>query len=274
VHRGYFHAVTRGSCALVIAKKQRSLASGDWIFVLGGTPHVLADKAATPARPLPQIYAKHGAQCGGVLRHGGNGAGTTLVSFSFSLKGAWLNRVLDDLPTVLHVKADGASIPTRHLDALIQLVAAEMEGQRPGHELIATRLADALFVHALRAHLEAFPATSGGWLRALEDTQTGAVMKEIHARPAEPWTVETMAKACGMSRSAFAARFQRLVGEGPLSYLTRWRMHLACEMLAGDRQSIASIASAVGYESEGAFGKAFKREVGSAPGAYRRQLAP
>jgi len=269
-HRGYFHAVTRGSCVLVIGQKSWSLASGDWLFVLGGRPHVLADKAKTPARALPEIYAAKGAQCGGILRYGGNGAPTTLVSFSFGFEGTWLNAMLGSLPSVLHVKADGASGPGRRLDALIQLVAAEMEGARPGSELIATRLADALFVHALRIHVEGLPGNSGGWFRALEDTQTGVVLEAIHARPGAPWTVATMAKVAGMSRSAFAARFQQLVGEGPLSYVTRWRMHIAGEMLTASSGSIASVASAVGYESEGAFGKAFKRQVGATPGAFRR----
>jgi AraC-like DNA-binding protein len=272
-HPGYFHAVSRGSCWLEVARQRVALAAGDWIFLLGGAPHALRDAPKTRARPLPEIYAAHGGRCGGVLRYGGDGPQTTLISFSFGFQGTWLDPVLAALPAVLHAKGDGP-LASRSVEPLIQLVAAEMEAGRPGHEIIATRLADVLFIHALRAHAEAFPAEAGGWLRALEDPQIGAVLRAIHERPGEPWTVEGMAKVGGMSRSTFAARFQRLVGEGPLAYLTRLRMHIAARMIAERRESLTSIAGAVGYETDGAFGKAFKRHVGETPGAYRRRTGP
>jgi AraC-like DNA-binding protein len=271
VHPGYFHAVSRGGCWLEVERTRVPLAVGDWIFILGRTPHVLRASPRTRALPLPEIYAARGAPCGGILRYGGAGAQTTLISFSFSFKGTDLNPVLAGLPAVLHVKGDGL-VSHRSVEALIQIVATEMEAGRPGHEVIATRLADALFIHALRAHAEAFPAEAGGWLRALEDTQLGIVLQHVHERPGHAWTVENMAKIAGMSRSVFAARFQRVLGEGPLTYLTRWRMHIAEQMMADGRASLASIAGAVGYETEGAFGKAFKRHVGATPGSYRRQL--
>jgi AraC-like DNA-binding protein len=194
-----------------------------------------------------------------------------LISFSFGFQGTWLKPVLAALPGVLHAKGDGP-VSSRSVEPLVQLVAAEMEAGRPGHEIIATRLADVLFVHALRAHAEAFPAEAGGWLRALEDPQIGTVLREIHERPAHPWTVEGMAKVGGMSRSSFAARFRGLVGEGPLAYLTRWRMHIATRMITEGRESLSAIAGAVGYETDGAFGKAFKRHVGETPGVYRRRM--
>ena len=205
------------------------------------------------------------------MRYGGNGAQTTLISFSFGFKGTWLNPVLAGLPRVLHVKGDRVDVP-RWVESMIQLVAAEMEAGRPGYDIVATRLADVLFIHALRAHVEAFPAEKGGWLRALEDPQLGAVLQQLHERPKHPWTVEAMAKVAAMSRSMFAARFQKIIGESPLMYLTRWRMHVAMQLMAQSDGSLAAIAEAVGYDTDGAFGKTFKRLVGETPGAYRRQL--
>jgi len=271
-HPGYFHAVSRGGCWLEVERKRVALAAGDWVFILGGTPHVLRDSPQTRALPLPEIYAAHGGQCGGVLRYGGSGTQTTLVSFSFGFQGTWLNPVLAGLPVLLHVKGDGLA-SMRWVESILQLVAAEMEAGRPGHEIVATRLADVLFIHALRTHAEAFPAETGGWLRALEDPQLGVVLQQVHQRPGHPWTVEAMAKVAGMSRSTFALRFQAAIGEAPLSYLTRWRMHTAMQRIAGSDESFTHIAEAVGYESDGAFGKAFKRHVGKTPGVYRRELA-
>ncbi|RYZ44177.1 MAG: AraC family transcriptional regulator [Myxococcaceae bacterium] len=268
---GFFHAVSRGSCWLEVEGQRIALAAGDWVFILGTAPHQLRDSPRTRTRPLPEIYEATGARCGGVLRHGGDGPQTTLISFSFGFAGTWLDRLLAGLPRVLHIKGDGVG-PTRWVESIIQLVAAEMEAGRPGHEIVATRLADVLFIHALRAHVEAFPAQKGGWLRALEDPQLGRVLQQLHERPRHPWTVESMAKLASMSRSTFAERFQKVIGESPLTYLTGWRMHTASRLMANPDASLTAIAEAVGYETDSAFGKAFKRHVGKTPGEYRRQL--
>lgn len=268
---GFFHAVTRGSCLLEVGRKRLALSAGDWVFILGGTPHVLRDSPRSRTRRLPDIYSEHRVECGGVLHHGGTGPGTTLVSFSFGFSGDWLNPVLAGLPPVLHVRADGIA-SSRWVDSTIQLVAAEMEAGRPGHEVVATRMAESLFVYALRTHVETSPLDGGGWLRALEHPQLGRVLEQIHQRPQASWSVASMARSAGMSRSAFAALFRRILGEGPLGYLTRWRMHTAIQLMGQEDQSLAAIAEAVGYESDAAFGKAFKRHVGKGPGAYRREL--
>jgi AraC-like DNA-binding protein len=266
---GFFHAVARGGCWLEVGPERRALGAGDWVFLLGGARHVLRDAPRSRVRPLPELYTEQGAQCGGVLRHGGDGTRTTLVSFSFSFDDSWLNPALQSLPRLLHVQGDGLG-GTRWVDGLVQLVAAEMEAGKPGHELVATRLADVLFVHALRTHLAEAPAEQGGWLRALEDPRLGPVLQRLHESPERRWTVESLARIAGMSRSTFAARFQRLVGDSPLSYLTRWRMQLAIQRMKGGDEPLSAIAQAVGYETESAFGKAFKRQVGQTPGSFRR----
>jgi AraC-like DNA-binding protein len=268
---GFFHAVARGGCWIEIERKQLALAPGDWVFILGATPHVLRDSPKTRARPLGDVYAEQGANCGGVLRHGGGGLQTTLVSFSFGFVGGWLNPVLATLPRLLHVKADSV-LSTRWVESTVQLLSSEMETGRPGHEIVATRLADVLFIHALRTYTAALPNEAGGWLRALEDPHLGLALQRVHERPADQWTVEAMAKAAGMSRSTFAERFHEVIGEGPSAYVTRWRMHTAMQLMSDSNRSLSAIAEAVGYETEGAFGKAFRRHVGRTPGAFRRQL--
>jgi AraC-like DNA-binding protein len=266
---GYFHAVTRGGCWLEVGFERRALAAGDWVFLLGGAPHVLRDAPGSRIRPLPELYAETGAQCGGVLRHGGDGVRTTLVSFSFGFDGSWLNPALRVLPRLLHVQGDGLG-SSRWMEAIVQLVAAEMEAGRPGHEIVARRLADVLFVHALRAHLQAAPAEQGGWLRALEDPRLGPALQRMHERPEQRWTVDALARVAGMSRSTFAARFQDVVGDSPLAYLTRWRMHTAIQRMKGSDEPLSAIASAVGYETESAFGKAFRKQIGVPPGTFRK----
>lgn len=137
-------------------------------------------------------------------------------------------------------------------------------------EIAVRRLADALFIQLVRVWLESQPAASRGWLGALGDPVVGAALGQLHRDPAQPWTVATLAQEVGLSRSAFAARFTQLVGEPPLHYLTRWRMHLAVALLRDETLGIKEVALRTGYGSEAAFSIAFKRHFGLAPGAYRQ----
>ena len=143
-------------------------------------------------------------------------------------------------------------------------------GQRPGGETMITRLSDVLVVQALRAWLESDPAAQSGWLGALRDPQIGRAISLIHREPGRPWTVASLADQIPMSRSAFAARFTELVGEPAMSYVTRWRMHLAAAALRDEGATVAELADRFGYRSEAAFARAFKRVVGTPPGAVRR----
>jgi AraC-like DNA-binding protein len=159
------------------------------------------------------------------------------------------------------------------LDAILQLLAVETALEQPGTETVVSRLTDILFVRALRTHLASLPEGSQGWLRALKDPPMATALHLLHEQPEQPWTVEGLAERLAMSRSAFAARFKELVGEPPMSYLTRWRLQKAAHrMLEGDA-TLASIARAVGYETESAFGKAFRRHFGVTPGDYRKQTS-
>jgi transcriptional regulator GlxA family with amidase domain len=141
----------------------------------------------------------------------------------------------------------------------------------PGSELVVNRLADMLFIHSIRAHIGSqSEACKNGLLLAIFDPQIGVALKSMHEKVDQPWTVESLAAACGMSRSAFAVRFKELVGETPLEYLTSWRMQKATGLLQKGDQKLFEVAKSVGYDSDAAFSKAFKRILGVAPRAYRR----
>ncbi|PTL79865.1 AraC family transcriptional regulator [Vitiosangium sp. GDMCC 1.1324] len=268
---GMFYVVSRGSCVLELQGKQHMLAAGDFVFILGGVPYALKDSPRTRPVAASEIYANRGGRCGGVIRYGGAGAPTTIVCGRFVFEGTTLSPLVASLPPILHVKGDGG-IATRWLESTMQFVASEMEAEQPGYETVANRLGDVLLVQALRTYVASLPVEQGGWLRALVDPQLGVVLQRIHERPQEPWTVESLARTAGMSRSVFAARFKSLVGEGPLTYLTRWRMHKAMQLMTEGAESASAIAQAVGYETDSAFVKAFKRHVGETPGSFRRRL--
>jgi AraC-like DNA-binding protein len=156
------------------------------------------------------------------------------------------------------------------LEPTLKFIACEAQSGRPGAQTVVSRLADVLFIQIVRGYLATLPASSSGWLGALGDSQIGAALGFIHQSPELDWTVQSLAAKVAMSRSAFASRFARLVGEPPLAYVTRWRMQKAAGLLRQSSATLANIAERVGYDSEAAFSKAFKRAVGSAPGAYRR----
>jgi AraC-like DNA-binding protein len=151
-------------------------------------------------------------------------------------------------------------------------LASEMAEQAPGSDVVATRLGEVLFIQALRAH---FASGAGwrnkGWLRAIFDPQIGSALSAIHDSVNTPWTVESLAEAAGMSRSAFAARFKELLGQTPLQYVTEWRMQKAMQLLEQRDKKLIDVARSVGYESDAAFSKTFKRLVDASPGEYRKR---
>jgi len=277
--RSGFYVVTRGNCWLEVegVAEPVQLASGDFVLLPHAQAHVLRDSRRTRAAPASEVFARcpkstQGCQPGGIRRYGGGGALTTMVGGCFLFEDGAQNPLVASLPPVVHVKGDGGRA-VQWLEASLQFVASEMASGQPGAETVVSRLADILFVQAVRAHLAQSAPETTGWLRALVDPQIGAALGLMHEKPEEAWTVEALAARVAMSRSAFAARFAQLVGEPPLTYLTRWRMQKATRLLRGGRASIGEVASRVGYEAEAAFSKAFKRWTGVAPGAYRRAEA-
>jgi AraC-like DNA-binding protein len=278
-HSG-FYVVTRGTCWLEVdgVGEPVQLASGDFVLLPHGQSHVLRDNRRTRAVSAREVFTKcpestPGCQPGGIRRYGGGGALTTMVGGCFVFEDGGKNPLVASLPPVVHVKGDGGRA-VQWLEASLQFVASEMASGQPGAETVVSRLADILFVQAVRAHMAQSADDAGGWLRAVVDPQVGAALSLMHEKPEAEWTVEALATRVAMSRSAFAARFAHLVGEPPLTYLTRWRMQKATRLLRVGHASIGEVAFRVGYEAEAAFSKAFKRWTGMAPGAYRRAEAP
>ena len=159
------------------------------------------------------------------------------------------------------------------MQSTLRLMASEARELRPGGEAVITRLADILVVQAIRSWLETDPAAQRGWLGALQDRQLGRAIALIHREPARPWTVASLARELAMSRSAFAARFTDVVGEPVMHYVARWRMELALTSLRDDNATVGELAGTLGYRSEAAFARAFKRIIGVPPGAVRRRPA-
>jgi AraC-like DNA-binding protein len=156
------------------------------------------------------------------------------------------------------------------MQSMLRLMAAEAAELRPGGEAVITRLGDIIVIQAIRAWMESDPAAQRGWLGALQDPQIGRAISHIHRDPARDWTVASLAHELAMSRSAFAARFTELAGEPVMSYVARWRMHVAVAALKEEGATVGQLAHRLGYRSEAAFSRAFKRVIGVSPGAIRR----
>lgn len=268
-----FYAVSRGTCVLEADKKRFDLGTGDLVLLRAGLSHTIKDHARSRTVSAEEIYAQRGGRCGGLVRYGGDGAPTSIVVGAFCFERSSFDPVLASLPPVLHVPSDDG-MTARWLDSTLQFMASEMHAEEPGYELVASRLADVLFVHALRALVRTTPCTSAAWLRALGDPELGIVFQRMHAKPGDPWTVESLARTASMSRSAFASRFKEVLGLAPLAYLTQVRMRRATELLATTSATMTEVANAVGYDTDGAFVKTFKRHVGETPGVYRRRTRP
>jgi AraC-like DNA-binding protein len=205
------------------------------------------------------------------LSPGAESAPTALIAGRFSFDETNGKPLTDFLPPLILIR--GGQPHMLPLQKTLELLASEVDTSTPGSEIAVRRLADLLLIQALRAHISDSPENGSGWLQALSDPHIGAVLNSMHQRIEHPWTVASLAAEAGMSRSAFAQRFKELMSEAPLEYLTRWRMYRGSDLLRESDRKLADVAQAVGYDSDGAFHKAFKRVLGIAPGEYRRSVS-
>jgi AraC-like DNA-binding protein len=264
----HFGMVSRGNCWLSVEgiRDQIPLTGGDCFLLAPGSTYALRDNPSTRAGSICEAAPKNGSN---VIHYGGGGVPTTIISGWFRFDESSVKPLKRLLPELILIKADQAQ--TLALHATLQLLASEMAEPAPGAEVMVNRLADILFIQCVRAHIASSSGTcKSGWLRAIFDPKIGAALKAMHERIENPWTVETLAAAAGMSRSAFALRFKELLGETPLEYLTNWRMYKATRLLQGNDRKLFEVAKSVGYDSDAAFSKAFKRVLGAAPREYRR----
>jgi AraC-like DNA-binding protein len=262
----HFGMVSRGNCWLSVKgiPDPIPLTGGDCFLLAPASTYALRDNPRTRARSFCEAAPKNRSN---VIHYGGGGVPTTVISGWFSFGQMSVKPLKRLLPELILVKADQAQ--TLALHATLQLLASEMAEPAPGSEVMVNRLADILFIQCVRIASSSENCKSG-WLRAIFDPKIGSALKAMHERVENPWTVETLADAAGMSRSAFALKFKELLGETPLEYLTNWRMYKATRLLQQDNRKLFEVAKSVGYDSDAAFSKAFKRVLGVAPKEYRR----
>jgi AraC-like DNA-binding protein len=193
--------------------------------------------------------------------------GTELVCGFLGCDARPFNPLLETLPPVIHLRGAEQS---GALVQLVQLARNESANSGPGSECMLARLSELLFIEVVRRHIATLPEGQTGWLAGLRDELVGRCLGRLHERPAHAWTLEDLAREVGTSRSVLAERFAHYAGMPPMQYLARWRMQLACGLLVSGQQNLAQIAAEVGYGSEAALSRAFKREVGVAPAEFRR----
>ena len=272
-----FHVVTRGGCwaGLGDAPPER-FETGDVLVVPHGDAYYLADPFGTEAaygheEAVAFFRSMAAGELPSIVREGGSGAESTQFICGFlgcDVKPC--NPVLDALPAMVHLRATTGS--TDRMRHLIEFALCELREPSSGGQGVLLRLAELMFVEVVRRHLETMADAQTGWLAGLHDPLVARTLSLLHGTPARRWTLEGLAAQAGTSRSVLAERFAHFVGQPPMKYLTQWRMQLATRLLAepGARK-VAAVAEAVGYESEAAFSRAFKKDVGISPAAWRQR---
>jgi AraC-like DNA-binding protein len=260
------HIIARGGCELVLPDGAVDrLTTGDLVIFPRGDAHVLRSPG-TGAGSTVAGFELAMRTPGTRLRAGGPSVDTVVVCGAF-LVGEPDHPALRGLPRTIHLPGE-AGRPPPWLAPLVDALAAEAFDGGPGSDLVMARLSDALLIRAIRHHSDTI--TQPGWLAGLRDPHVAAALAAIHADPARPWTLTSLANTAGLSRAAFAARFTGRVGEPAMRYLLSLRMQRAKTLLQDQQATVAAVATQVGYHSDVAFTAAFKREVGTSPGAYRR----
>jgi AraC-like DNA-binding protein len=266
----WFHVVVSGGVRIETrAGEVTELERGDLGLVSHGEGHRLRSDPAAPAPGILDLERELVSERYEILRHGGGGAQTNLICGAVRFEHPAAHNLVRSLPEIVHIEA-ASSHEMEATQTALRLMAAETRELRPGGEAVITRLADILVIEAIRSWLGTDPAAQSGWLGAMQDQHVGRAISMIHSDPARAWTVASLAAEVAMSRSAFAARFTELVGETPMQYVTRWRMHLALTEFQDRGATVAELADRLGYRSEAAFARAFKRVIGHPPGAVSR----
>ena len=271
--KGICLIVTQGACVLGVDELPLTpLAGGDFVFLPAPGTYSLRSRRGIPVRSVLGVTTPDAFERSRLIRYGGRGAPTSIIAGCFTFASPESDLLVKHLPPMIHLPATGPNAPL-WFQSTLQFIAAETVQDLPGSAAILDRLAEVLFVQAMRSRIQSsLLGGSPSWLRALGDRRIGEALRLMHLEPGHAWTVPTLARRVSMSRSAFAARFRTLVGETPLEHLTRWRMVRAASMMRESRPvKLAAIAATFGYESDSAFGKVFRRVMGISPGKYRRE---
>jgi len=283
-HMIEFHGVVEGSCwGAIRGGSPIRLHEGDVILFPQGDPHVLSSAPGMPVsfpdksfyfspRPpqLPFAISLKDADVTTARLDGGGRQDAIIACGFLGLDATPFNPLLQSLPRVLHVPGQTLGADS-WVTTLLRAVVAESSHRRPGGEAVLERMSEMLFVEVLRRHIDTLPPGETGWLAGIRDPAVGRALALLHKQPAKEWTLEELSGETCLSRSALHERFAHLIGLPPMKYLTRWRMQLAAALLRDTDEKHLTIALDVGYESEAAFSRAFKREVGVSPATWRRR---
>jgi AraC-like DNA-binding protein len=247
-----------------------SMGPGDIVVFPHGDPHVIGNgpvrETLNSERELERILAR-GLK---LVQMGGGGEITRLVCGYMACEPRLSKLFLAGLPAVfkINIRSDASG---QWLENSIRFSVGEAGSSRAGGEAVLAKLSEALFVETLRRYIAQLPQEQTGWLAGARDPEVGNALALIHRRPAHPWTLADLANEAGISRSVLAERFRQYLGEPPMAYLTRWRLQLGAQMLTSTSYSVAQIAAEVGYESEPAFNRAFKRQFNLPPARFRAE---
>jgi AraC-like DNA-binding protein len=244
---------------------------GDAVIVARGDGHSISSEPGTHAVPNVDLYRRPDSEILPFVLNefGGHGAKTRFVCGFLGCDARPYNPVLEALPRILHVRRSSTA-GTLTFD-LMRSALEESQQPRAGSEALLAKISELMFLHAVRQFIDSLPEESTGWLAGLRDRHVGAALRAMHARPAEAWTLDSLGREANLSRTAFSQRFAEVMGMSAIQYLSKWRLQVAAGLLGRQGMSIARIADAVGFGSEAAFNRAFKREVGVPPGEWRRR---
>jgi AraC-like DNA-binding protein len=266
-----YHVIARGSCwAHLIGEDPMRLNEGDLIVFPQGDPHVLSSAPGMRAAPDMAAFSRGTTPLPLVYELGGGGPERARIVCCFmGCDERPFNPLLSSLPRVIHIRAVAAPPASGWQMTLMNLAVSESRSSREGGENVLARLSELMFVEAIRRYLETLDPVEKGWLAGLRDPVVGQALAVLHGEPSAEWTVESLARTVGVSRSVLAERFTEMAGQPPMQYLALWRMQLASRQLI-DGAQVAEVATAVGYESDAAFSRAFKKVVGQSPVTWRR----
>ena len=273
-----YHVVTEGACwAALRGGAPVRLEAGDILVIPHGDPYSMSSapgmRSGAPAGAVLSFFREMAAgRLPPIVLEGGGGPERAKVVCGFlGCDTRPFNPVLEALPRLVHLRRPPVSPVHDRLEHVVEFALMESRQPRSGGRCVLLRLSEVLFVEVIRRYLDALPAGHDGWLAGLRDPLAGRALALLHDRPAEAWTLDRLAKDVGTSRSTLADRFTQLVGRPPMRYLAQWRMQLAARLLSDSTAKVSAVALDVGYDSEAAFSRAFKRAAGVAPAMWRRR---
>lgn len=270
-HLIVYHLLTEGRAYVRLDDGGRmALRAGDIVMIPHGEKHVLENGATRQTINDEKHLADVLSKGLNLWRMGGGGEITKFVCGYMACDPRLSQVFLNGLPPIfkVNIRNDPSG---RWLENSIRFSVDQASGSAPGSEALLAKLSEVLFVETLRAYIAQLPPGQTGWLGGARDSEVGKVLALMHKSPAHPWTISALAKEAGISRSVLAERFRHYLNQSPMAYLTRWRLQLAAQMLNSTNRSVAQIALEVGYESEPAFNRAFKREFEAPPARFRSQ---